>query len=212
LIGLDASEAERPEFFECFGGKSLPRGADYPRFFRALGDFKEAPGAADETLREMFSDPSGFDAWAADYRARLSGERSADAARKASMDSVNPEYVLRNYLAQNAIARAEGGDYSEIQKLLELLRDPFAEQPGVEEYAAPPPAWGRRLVLSCSSWPPAPSLAPEPGRNPRRARRLTLSLKIASSKKYLTTQSALSYIHCTRPALCRAAVEAERLR
>ena len=67
------------------------------------------------------------------------------------MNSVNPKYVLRNYLAQNAIARAEGRDYSEIQKLLELLRDPFAEHPGMEEYAAPPPAWGRGLVLSCSS-------------------------------------------------------------
>ncbi|HEX7175285.1 MAG TPA: YdiU family protein [Pyrinomonadaceae bacterium] len=130
----------------------LQRGhVDYPRFFRALGDFQEAPGATNETLRVMFDSPADFDAWAADYRARLSEERSEPAARKALMDSVNPKYVLRNYLAQNAITRAEGRDYSEIQRLLELLSDPFAEHPGMEDYAAPPPAWGRGLVLSCSS-------------------------------------------------------------
>lgn len=145
---------ERPADAQLVGGllELLHRGrADYPRFFRALSDFQAAPGAADETLRHMLSEPADFDAWADAYRARLSDERSDPSERKASMDSVNPKYVLRNYLAQNAIDRAEGGDYSEIQKLLELLRDPFAEHPGMEEYAAPPPAWGRGLVLSCSS-------------------------------------------------------------
>ena len=68
------------------------------------------------------------------------------------MNQLNPKYVLRNYLAQVAIERAvRERDFSEIDRLRELLRDPFAEQPAMESYAAPPPEWGRNIIVSCSS-------------------------------------------------------------
>jgi uncharacterized protein YdiU (UPF0061 family) len=68
------------------------------------------------------------------------------------MDQVNPKYVLRNYLAQNAITAAvERRDYTETERLLETLRAPFTEQPGREGYAESPPDWGKRLAVSCSS-------------------------------------------------------------
>ena len=67
------------------------------------------------------------------------------------MDRTNPKYVLRNSLAQTAIERAQAGDFSEVDRLRALLDDPFAEQPEHEASAAPPPAWGRHLVVSCSS-------------------------------------------------------------
>jgi uncharacterized protein YdiU (UPF0061 family) len=68
------------------------------------------------------------------------------------MNQVNPKYILRNYLAQNAIALAvEKKDYSEIDRLLELLRNPYAEQPEMEKYAAAPPNWGKHIIVSCSS-------------------------------------------------------------
>jgi serine/tyrosine/threonine adenylyltransferase len=55
------------------------------------------------------------------------------------MDQVNPLYVLRNYLAQQAISRAKEGDASEIDVLLKLLRTLCVEQAGYEKYAAVPP-------------------------------------------------------------------------
>jgi serine/tyrosine/threonine adenylyltransferase len=59
---------------------------------------------------------------------------------------------LRNYLAQQAITRAEQArDFSEIDRLLALLRAPFAEQPSMAAYAEPPPQWGKELIVSCSS-------------------------------------------------------------
>lgn len=68
------------------------------------------------------------------------------------MNRVNPKYVLRNYLVQIAITQAtEKRDFTEIARLLDLLRDPFAERPDMEKYAVPPPDWGKRLVVSCSS-------------------------------------------------------------
>ena len=75
-----------------------------------------------------------------------------DSERKALMDSVNPKYVLRNYIAEGAIRKAvDEGDYSEIERVRILLKDPFSERPGFESYAAPAPPWARGLVVSCSS-------------------------------------------------------------
>lgn len=70
------------------------------------------------------------------------------------MDSVNPKYVLRNYLCQSAIDAAEQGDYSEVRRLLKLVENPYDEQPRMEKYAGLPPEWSSRpgvCMLSCSS-------------------------------------------------------------
>ena len=125
---------------------------DYTNAFRALGGVQSDPASASESLRDLFLDRTAFDAWAVRYRERLRSEGSRDAERKQRMARVNPKYVLRNYLVQVAIVQAtEKRDFAEIDRLLDLLRDPFAERPDMEQYAAPPPDWGRRIVVSCSS-------------------------------------------------------------
>jgi uncharacterized protein YdiU (UPF0061 family) len=125
---------------------------DYTNFFRRLSDFDPAPVARNEALRDLFIEPAAFDEWAASYRARLLLEPGDAAERKRQMDAVNPKYVLRNYLAQQAIAAAvEQRDYAELERLRDCLRRPFDEQSEMSAYAAPPPAWGKRLVVSCSS-------------------------------------------------------------
>jgi len=133
-------------------------GVDYTNFFRRLGNFTTSEEGSHDELRDMFVEPAAFDAWGARYRARLRREASStgssgdDETRKCRMDQVNPKYVLRNYLAQNAIhAATERRDYKEIERLLELLRTPFTEQPGKGRYAESPPDWGKRLAVSCSS-------------------------------------------------------------
>jgi len=124
--------------------------AGYTSVWRALADFDPTPGAANEEPRSLFGCAKGFDAWADGYAARLRGEPDAD--RRGRMNRVNPRYVLRNYLAQQAITAAERDrDFSEVARLHDLLRDPFTDRPGLERYAAPAPDWGKRLVISCSS-------------------------------------------------------------
>ena len=132
---------------------------DFTRFFRALGNLRTdlADDAAeqsphpDSALRDMFIERGAFDSWAVQYRQRLRAENSVDSERKAHMDSVNPKYVLRNYLAQVAIGKAQAKDFSEIGKLLSVLERPFDEQPENESYAALPPDWASHLEVSCSS-------------------------------------------------------------
>lgn len=124
---------------------------DYTIFFRALGGFKSGEAETNDSLRDFFTDRDGFDRWAIRYADRLRAETGRDDDRRARMNQVNPKYILRNYLAQTAIERAQQKDYSEIDRLRQLLKDPFAEQPDMDAYAAPPPDWGRQILVSCSS-------------------------------------------------------------
>ena len=124
---------------------------DYTNFFRTLGQFQTGPESLNEPLRDFFLDRGAFDQWALRYKDRLRQEGSRDEDRMIHMHRVNPKYVLRNYLAQTAIEKAQKKDFSEIDRLLTLLQNPYSDQPGMDAYAAPPPNWGKHLSVSCSS-------------------------------------------------------------
>ncbi|MCU1541837.1 MAG: hypothetical protein JWM01_2784, partial [Arthrobacter sp.] len=102
---------------------------DYTSFFRSLGT--AARGQA-EAARGMFVDLAGFDAWAVRWRAL---GPDADA-----MDRVNPVYIPRNHLVEEALASATGGDLDRLKRLLDAVTFPFEQRPGLERYAAPAPA------------------------------------------------------------------------
>ncbi len=94
-------------------------------------------------------------AWLRAYMHRLQQEGVRQQDKKQQMDSVNPKYVLRNYLAQLAIDKAEQGDFSQVDELLEVMRHPYDEQPEKQRYAEKRPDWARHKpgcsMLSCSS-------------------------------------------------------------
>ena len=139
---------------------------DYVLFFRQLAHVPvhdtsddallEALDSAwyqpDEVTGELRSDVLG---WLRRWAARAVAGGLTDAARRASMDAVNPRFVLRNWMAQEAIDAATGGDTAPLHELLDVLRHPYDEQPGRERFAARRPEWARHKVgcsmLSCSS-------------------------------------------------------------
>ena len=145
LSGCEDDEALIQRLLQLMQGGAV----DYSNFFRELGD--SAPAQALARLRDDFSDLAGFDAWAADYRARSAADGADQEQRRLRMHGVNPKYILRNYLAQQAIEAAEQGDYAPVRELHQVLSQPFAEQPGFERYAQRPPQWGKHLEISCSS-------------------------------------------------------------
>lgn len=96
-----------------------------------------------------------FDSWLTRWAARIRSGGEASTTRIARMNAANPRYVLRNYLAQQAIERAEQGDPAMIHELLDVLRRPFDDQDGFEAFAEKRPDWARQKpgcsMLSCSS-------------------------------------------------------------
>lgn len=122
---------------------------DYSIFFRQLSRFRSTQEHGG--VRDLFIDRSTFDGWAERYERRLALESSEPEQRAERMNRHNPKYILRNYMAQTAIEKAQQGDFSEVDRLLNLLQKPFDEQPENEQYAAPPPDWGKGLEISCSS-------------------------------------------------------------
>jgi uncharacterized protein YdiU (UPF0061 family) len=141
---------------------------DMTLFYRHLADVKVDDIDADEDtllapLMVAFyapeslnrTDKNDFVAWIRRYLARVKQDGIDDDARKEKMNRVNPKFVLRNYLAQMAIDKAESGDYSLVSELLDVMRRPYDEQPEYERYAEKRPDWARNKpgcsMLSCSS-------------------------------------------------------------
>ncbi|XLZ73111.1 protein adenylyltransferase SelO [Massilia sp. SR12] len=150
-LGLTTTQEGDRELLDGLYAILQANHTDYTIFFRRLSGLHAAGPAGDEPLRDLFIDRPAFDQWAEAYRARLRAENSDDAARKLAMDQVNPKYVLRNYMAQVAIEKAQNKDFSEVERLQALLERPFDEQPENEHYAALPPDWSNQLSVSCSS-------------------------------------------------------------
>jgi uncharacterized protein YdiU (UPF0061 family) len=139
---------------------------DMTSFYRHLADVTTADVPALQRLEPLeiaFYDAASVGqehrvrlaTWLERYVERVREDRTPDVERRTRMNAVNPKYVLRNYVAQLAIDRAEQGDGSIVLDLLDVLRRPFDEQPDKAAYAEKRPDWARDRpgcsMLSCSS-------------------------------------------------------------
>jgi serine/tyrosine/threonine adenylyltransferase len=134
---------------------------DMTIFFRALAQINPEVPTLDPLREAFYRDElrerhqGELMAWLRRYAARLRDDDSAPDGRRARMDAANPRFVLRNYMAQEAIDLAEQGDSSRIHELLAVLRRPYDEQPDQAHFAKKRPDWARQKagcsMLSCSS-------------------------------------------------------------
>ena len=136
--GLQA-DVLRPLLEELEGLMTASR-VDHTSFFRSLG--RLARGDA-EPARGVVLDLPAFDSWTARW---LALAPDADA-----MDAVNPVYVPRNHLVEEALVAATEGDLAPTERLLEVVRRPFEERPGDERYAAPGPPELGDYVTFCGT-------------------------------------------------------------
>jgi uncharacterized protein YdiU (UPF0061 family) len=129
---------------------------DYTNFFRQLPSVLIGNAS---TLNESFARMKvEWNEWVFKYKHLIEIDRTSVTPHRKiedviqQMNRINPKFVLRNHLAQQAINKAKRGDFSEIQKLLEILQHPFDEQPNIEPiYTQTAPDWARNLTVSCSS-------------------------------------------------------------
>ena len=164
-LGLEKSGAADRELFDKLEETLQLTETDMTLFFRKLSSLSKTnnPKEAMLLIHEAFYKPKEltksvvqkWEAWFSSYLQRLKKETNTDTERKEKMNAVNPKYVLRNYMAQLAIEAAEKGDYSLIDELFVLLKNPYDEQPNAERWFAKRPEWARHKVgcsmLSCSS-------------------------------------------------------------
>jgi uncharacterized protein YdiU (UPF0061 family) len=133
---------------------------DFTLFFRGLASVEDS---ADDIrlvaplLRAFYAEPDAAHiarvaAWLRKYLARAGTPAAVRAPR---MNSVNPKYVARNYLAQQAIDALTQGDASVLERLMKVLERPYDEQPENDDLAERRPEWARHKAgcsaLSCSS-------------------------------------------------------------
>lgn len=160
-LGLSQMSEEDVEAMNKLEGLLTRAEVDMTIFFRELAQLDlQAPTIA--TFEEAFySDEkrdrhaAELEAWLRAYAARVAHDELSPEARVERMNAANPRYVLRNYLAQQAIDAAEQGDFSLIEELLDVMRRPYEDQPGRERFAEKRPDWARNKpgcsMLSCSS-------------------------------------------------------------
>ena len=112
--------------------------ADFSLTFRLLAEAAADP-AADAEVAGLFKDPAAFAEWAIRWRARLVGESVDSVSRREAMQRVNPAFIPRNHLVEEAIAAAvRRDDFAPFENLVAVLAHPFDDQPGRERYAMPP--------------------------------------------------------------------------
>jgi len=151
-FGEEGDEALLAELFQVLNAVET----DFTLFFRGLAAVR-ADALVAPLLPAFYADPDAahlarLEAWLRAWLARAA-QPAAERARR--MNAVNPRYVPRNYLAQQAIDAMAAGDPSVLERLMQVLERPYDEQPGNEEFAARRPEWARSRpgcsALSCSS-------------------------------------------------------------
>ena len=165
-LGLPSyvASSDQPLFDELFALLGSVE-TDMTLFFRDLAHV-DLDAVSIEPLLDAYYAPAALavltpalrertEAWLGRYAERVRSVGEPDAARIQRMNAVNPRFVPRNYLAQQAIDQAEQGDFGLLHEWMAVLRRPYDEQPGKEQFAAKRPEWARHRagcsMLSCSS-------------------------------------------------------------
>ncbi|MEM7413466.1 MAG: YdiU family protein [Myxococcota bacterium] len=152
-IGLEMPNEENLDVASRLLERMAEQQANFTLTFRRLCDgvVDTPPKDVDAGPRSLFADPSGFDAWAADWRQRLRTEgRDADQTR-AEMRATNPAMIPRNHRVQQAIDAATEGNLGPLDDLWTVTTKPFEDHPGLSQYADPPEPHERVHATFCGT-------------------------------------------------------------
>ena len=143
----EARPASHRDLIEATLKLLAKEGVDYTIFWRRLS--RHVAGASVDPVRDLFLDGTAFDAWMLQYKELLM--HTGQGLEANFMLRINPKYVLRNHLGEQAIRAAKLKDFSVVRDLLAVLENPFDEHPAFEAWAGFPPDWASGIEISCSS-------------------------------------------------------------
>lgn len=146
-LGLRLQEDEDVELIKELVGALQDAYVDHTLFFRTLSRYNgdRVP------LYDIAMNPVAIDVWLNLYDQRLQKETLTDPERNFEMLQTNPKFVLKNYMLQDAIEDAEKGNFTKLETLLAIARQPYDELPDFEHLAQETPEEYKNVCLSCSS-------------------------------------------------------------
>jgi len=136
-IGLSSIEEADADLFNDLFTAMEGQDVDYTRFFRALA---QAALANPAPVADMFKDKIAITPWLSQWAERLMRDPAEPTDRAAAMDKINPIYIPRNHLVEEALAAAENDDMGPFNALLDVLSAPFTNRDGLDKYALPAPS------------------------------------------------------------------------
>ncbi|MDF1876563.1 YdiU family protein [Sulfurimonas sp. SAG-AH-194-L11] len=146
-LGLQSEDKEDKDlFYELLRSLELAN-VDYTLFFRKLSSYDgDRSSILDICVNREYTDK-----WLGMYELRLEKEELPTSKRHEKMLKVNPKYILKNHILQEAIEKAQEGDFSMVNDLLIVAYKPFDEHPDLEYLVKPVPMSAKNIKLSCSS-------------------------------------------------------------
>ena len=143
-LGLDLAKPEDATLIQGLLDIMESEKLDYTNTFRNL-----TQALAEENSPELQSEISK--SWVVSFLERHSKETLSKDKRLELMNQVNPKFILRNYMAQEAIEAAEVNDSSKLETLMIVITQPYEELIEHEKFANKSPIWAKDLEISCSS-------------------------------------------------------------
>ena len=143
-LGLDLAKPEDATLIQGLLDIMESEKLDYTNTFRNL-----TQALAEENSPELQSEISK--SWVVSFLERHSKETLSKDKRLKLMNQVNPKFILRNYMAQEAIEAAEANDSSKLETLMIVITQPYEELIEHEKFANKSPIWAKDLEISCSS-------------------------------------------------------------
>jgi len=150
-LGLQTIESGDAELVSRLEELWQTQRIDHNRFLRQLAEWQGGEVSAQTDLLALVADAKPVLAWLQAYAERIDAEAASAPIRRQQMRSVNPRFILRNYMAEEVIREAHQGDYRPLNDLLPVLRHPGDEHPEHARYAGQRPDWAAAINLTCSS-------------------------------------------------------------
>jgi len=146
-MGLDEVSDEDFDFIKQMLGMLQSLHVDYTLFFRTLSHYN----GNRESLLKLGLLHTPMNEWLDEYDDYLTDNKTTTEERHEKMLKVNPKYVLKNYILQEAIEKAEEDDFSLVEALFDIAQNPYGEHADYERWAGVTPDEFKNQKLSCSS-------------------------------------------------------------